>query len=103
MSLDRRTYEEKRNFIRVPVECEVALAFVVNGKRFRGTGKDLSGGGILFHTEELLEPGDRLELHIETSQAQFAVLDATIEVVRVRPLAEERRYAVGSAIRTIHG
>lgn len=102
MSLDRRTYDEKRNFIRVPVECEVALTAAVDGKSFHGLGKDLSGGGILFYTEELLEPGDRLELHIASSQLLTSVLDATIEVVRVQPMADGRRYAVGGAIRAIH-
>ena len=101
MSLDRRSYEEKRNFIRVPVECEVMLASPVDGKRFRGIGKDLSGGGILFHTEEFLEPGEHLEIHIEARQAMFSVLDATIEVVRVQRLADGRHYAVGGAIRAV--
>ena len=32
-----------------------------------------------------------------------SALDATIEVVRVQPLADGRHYAVGGAIRTIQG
>ena len=102
MGLDRRSYEEKRNFIRVPVECEVALESARNGEHFSAAGKDLSAGGVLFHTEQLLEPGEQLELHIEARQALFSVLDATIEVVRVEPLPDGLHYAVGGAIRAVH-
>jgi hypothetical protein len=102
MSLDQRSYEEKRDFIRVPVDCEVALEAAANGRRFTGIGKNLSASGVLFHTDELLAPGDRLEIHIESSQALLSVLDATIEVIRVEPVAESACYAVGSAIRRIH-
>ena len=103
MSLDRRSYDEKRDFIRVPVECEVGLESAFSGKRFSAAGKDLSAGGVLFHTDELLAPGDRLEIHIESDQALLSVLDATIEVVRVEPLGDGLNYAVGGAIRAVHG
>ena len=102
MSLDQRSYEEKRNFIRVPVECVVDLQHAGNGSRFQGSGRNLSACGVLFHTDETLKPGDRLEMHIESSQALASVLDASIEVVRVEPVSDGRSYAVGSVIRTIH-
>jgi len=101
MGLDQRSYEEKRDFIRVPVECDVDLQHEDNGKCFRASGRNLSAGGVLFHTDEPLQPGDRLEMHIESSQVLQSVLNASIEVVRVEPAGEEKRYAVGSAIRTI--
>ncbi|MFQ5643525.1 MAG: PilZ domain-containing protein [Thiogranum sp.] len=102
MSLDQRSYEEKRGFIRVPVDCDVELQHADNGKRFQGVGRNLSACGVLFHTDELLAPGDRLEMHIESSQALISVLDASIEVVRVEPAADGLSYVVGSAIRVIH-
>ena len=98
MGLDQRTYDEKRDFIRVQVQCEVTLESVGSGKRFVAEGRNLSGNGVLFLTEEPLQPGDRLNLHIEATQVLSSVLDATIEVVRVEALAGESRYAVGSAI-----
>lgn len=102
MSLDQRSYDEKRDFIRVPVDCEVQLQHADNGKRFEGFGKNLSACGVMFHTDEPLKPGDRLELHIESSQTLISVLDASIEVVRVVPASDKLSYAVGSAIRSIH-
>ncbi len=102
MGLSPRSYEEKRDFIRVPVQCEVALETIDSGRRFVAEGRNLSGNGVLFLTEETLQPGDRLNLHIEATQVLTSVLDATIEVVRVEALAGESRYAVGGAICVIN-
>jgi hypothetical protein len=101
MVLDQRPYEEKRDFIRVAVDCDVTLRDA-NGRCFTGAGKNLSAGGVLFHTDERLKPGDTLELHIEADRALLSVLDATIEVVRIEETDEALCYAVGSAIRSIH-
>ena len=102
MSLDQRPYDEKRGFIRMPVDCEVTLEHEVDGRRFLGSGKNLSASGVLFYTDEPLKPGDRLEIHIEANQALLSVLDATIEVVRVEAVGDGLSYAVGSAIQAIH-
>ncbi len=102
MSLDQRRYEEKRDFIRVPVECEVGLENSATGKRFTASGRNLSASGVLFHTEELLRPGDCLEMHIEARQVLLSVLDASLEVVRVQPLDDGLSYAAGCAIIQLH-
>ena len=102
MSLDQRSYEEKRDFIRIPVECDVNLESPADGRLFTAAGKNLSAGGALFHTDQALQPGDRLEMHIEASQSLISVLDASIEVVRVEPLGDGRTFAVGVAITELH-
>jgi len=102
MSLDQRSFDEKRDFIRVPVDCVVALTESASGRCFTAAGKNLSGCGVLFHTDQLLQPGDRLEMHIESGQALLSGLDATIEVVRVEVQADGALYAVGGAIRHVH-
>jgi hypothetical protein len=102
MCPDRQSYDEKRDHLRIPVVCKLTLETVPDGKCFSATGRNLSAGGVLFHTEELLQTGDRLEMHIGSGQPLFPDLDATIEVVRVEPLGDSDCYAVGSAIRMIH-
>ncbi len=102
MSLDERPYEEKRDFHRMPIQCELSLKNESNGKQFTAAGKNLSAGGVLFYTDVPLQEGDLLELHMESSQALFSELNATIEVVRVEPLAEAGNFSIGSAIRTLH-
>jgi hypothetical protein len=102
MGPGRQSYDEKRDFLRIAVDCELTLETVSDGRSFGATGRNLSAGGVLFHTGEPLQAGDRLEMHIGSGQALFPDLDATIEVVRIEPLSESGRYAIGSAIRTIH-
>lgn len=102
MSLDQRSYDEKRDFIRVPVDCNVELQHPESGKRFEGFGRNLSACGVMFHTDEPLKPGDRLQMHIESNQALVSVLDASIEVVRVDPASDGLCYAVASSIRSIN-
>lgn len=102
MSLNQRSYEEKRDFIRVPVECEISLQDAVSGKRFLANGKNLSASGVLFFTDEPLQPGDRLEMRIEARQALLSVLDASIEVLRVEVVEEGLSYAAGCAITRLH-
>ena len=87
----------------VTVDCEVGLQPTGGGHQFRANGKNLSAGGVLFHTDEQLQPGDQLEMHIEAHQALFSVLDATIEVVRVQAIEDGRTWAVGGCITRMHG
>ena len=103
MSLDQRSYDEKRDFVRVTVDCEVGLQPASGGQQFMANGKNLSAGGVLFHTDEQLQPGDQLEMHIEAHQALLSVLDATIEVVRVQSIGDGRTSAVGGTITHMHG
>lgn len=99
---NQRPNEEKRDFIRVNLACEIHLQHAASGHRFIAGSRNLSAGGVLFQTDECLAPGDLLEMHIEASQMLFSVLDATIEVVRVESPGEGGPQLVGGAIRTIH-
>lgn len=98
MSLDQRGYEEKRGFIRMPVDCEISLEDKASGKRFQASAKNLSASGVLFHTDQPLQPGDRLEMRIEAHQALLSVLDASIEVLRVEAADDGRACTAGCSI-----
>lgn len=102
MSLDQRGYEEKRGYIRMPVDCEISLEDKTSGRRFQASGRNLSASGVLFHTDEVLQPGDRLEMRIEAHQVLLSVLDASIEVLRVEPAEDGRSCTVGCAITRLH-
>ncbi|VAW82819.1 hypothetical protein MNBD_GAMMA13-577 [hydrothermal vent metagenome] len=102
MGLDHRNYDEKRDFVRVTVDYELGLQAADDGRSFTAMGKNLSTGGVLFHTNEPLKLGDRLRMHVEARQALLSVLDATIEVVRVEDTGDGRTWAVGGAITQMH-
>ncbi len=93
-------YQEKRNFVRVSVDCDVRLRSDAGIKEFTARAKDLSAGGVLFYTDQDLSQGDRFSLHMEAHHALLSVFDADIEVVRIEALGEGG-YAVGSTIHSI--
>jgi hypothetical protein len=98
MSLDRRDYEEKRGFIRMPVACEISLEDRASGRSFQASARNLSASGVLFATDQPLQRGDRLEMRIEAHQALLSVLEASIEVLRVEPAGDGRSCNVGCLI-----
>ena len=102
MALDRRTYEEKRDYIRVAVDCDIGLVKQQGGKHFLARGRNLSAAGVAFSTDEPLAPGDVLDMHIEARQALLSVLDATIKVLRVEPEGDGRWCTAGCAITRMH-
>ncbi len=99
---NQRPYEEKRDFIRVSLDCAVHLQHAASGQRFIASGRNLSAGGVLFLTEEPLACGDLLEMHIEADQALFSMLTATVEVLRIEAQAQTATQWVSGVIRTIH-
>ncbi|MEE9493692.1 MAG: PilZ domain-containing protein [Gammaproteobacteria bacterium] len=95
-------YLEKRDFVRIKLDCDIDLKMHQGKRQFTARARDLSAKGVLFHTSEILECGDQLDLHLESGQALLSVLDADIEVVRV-VLLGAGEYAVGSLIHSIAG
>ena len=82
-------FEEKRNFIRVTVNCEIRIA-----KTAENTGKssyvtsrvrDLSAEGVGFELREKLDPGEFLDLKLKFD-SKPPVLKLKGEVMRCVPI-----------------
>jgi PilZ domain. len=79
---------ERRSFKRLPAEAEVTIRPIVGGSVRQATSKNISGGGILFTAAVRYEPGQFLEIEVETSTHRafthvFPPLKARVQVVRV--------------------
>ncbi len=79
-------YSEKRNFIRMFVNAKVKITDPTTGNVFEGEGKNLSGDGAMFITNEKFEVNQQLSLDISSEQRKMATLTASFEVVRVEPI-----------------
>jgi len=79
-------YNEKRNFIRMFVNAKVKITDPATGNVFEGTGKNLSGDGALFTTNEKFKVNHTLSVNISSAQSQVAALSASFEVVRVEEI-----------------
>ena len=96
MSTASRTYDEKRDFIRMTVDCDLTLRDG-QGRQYPGRCVNLSSTGAMVLLDDAPQPGQQLELHIAPRLALVPALDARVEVVRVLP-ADEGGYEVGMRI-----
>ncbi len=76
-------YAEKRDFLRMPIDCQ--LSFTAAGSSLQQAGKviNLSSKGILFTTDERLAQGDRLEILLTPYSPETPPLEASVVVSRV--------------------
>ncbi len=88
-------YREKRDFIRMCVECPVLLQ-VPGGDTLEGRVKNLSATGMLVLCPEPLSEGTELQITIQPGSEAIAPLDARVRVVRLVEL--EDGYELGLAI-----
>lgn len=98
MSSIDRTYNEKRDFIRMRINSHVAIRH--NGNDYQGICKDLSGAGMLVETEHPFVAGDKLEVKIEPKGENHLPFSATAEVQRVEAGANDK-LTIGLAITEI--
>lgn len=75
--------DERRAFKRLPVNCGVVVREPGGPELGRGSGKNLSGGGILFIAGQSLEIGAELEVSLVPSLERITPMTALIKVVRV--------------------
>ena len=78
-----RSYQEKRNYIRMKIEAPVAIEVSTNGERYDGVCKELSGGGMLVEMDSTLPVGTKTKVSISSSHGHGPMLVANAEVTRV--------------------
>lgn len=96
-----RDYTEKRDFIRMTVDCQVSFTEVGSDKVSHGTGKNLSGKGILFISRHEIKIGTLLDLTVSPENDVTPPLSAIVQVVRVEMLEPGRRYEIGALIQDL--
>lgn len=99
MSWTERTYEEKRNFIRMKIDTMVSFQRADSKERYEGRCCNLSGAGMLLETDKKLKIGDRLKVTIPSEGPDYEPLDASVEVVRVDAIPNLHKFMIGVVIR----
>lgn len=102
MSTASRNYDEKRDFIRMTVDCDLTLTEPESGRHYQGRCVNLSSTGAMVLLDEAPVLGQRLELHIAPRLALVPALDALVEVVRVLHAADGG-FEVGMSILEMRG
>jgi len=94
-----RDIEEKRDFMRMQMDCTAQCTDMRSGEQFDGQVKDLSGKGLCLELTHSLPPGALLEVRIEPATAVVAPLHVVVEVMRVEPHMSGERFRTGTSIR----
>ncbi len=99
MDLASRTYQEKRNFIRMKVETPVDIS-LDRERNMRGTCHNLSGGGMLISLPEPLPLGTQMEAVVSSNHGHHPMLKALVQVCRIhaRPASETTPCRLGLEI-----
>jgi len=86
----RMDYSEKRDFVRMGVECVVDYKLHGATEVQQAAGHNLSAGGVCFEAEQELPVGTLLEIVISPQQKLTPPLEASAEVVRAEPSANSK-------------
>lgn len=77
-----RDYSEKRDFIRMQIDADVAL--IHEGDEVAGVCIDLSSSGMQVEAPQSFKVGDRINVRIESDHAALKGLEADTEVVWIK-------------------
>ncbi len=92
-----RTWDEKRDFIRMRVDTEVTLAVDNSNVTISGYCRDLSGAGMLIEVPEEVTAGATCQTTLPSMNEAFPALDAKIKVLRCTQL-DDTTYQLGTEI-----
>ena len=95
-------YDEKRNYIRMNVDCELTYRLADSNELQRGNCTSISGSGVSFLADRSFEPGRAMEVNITPKNAITPPMTAFVEVVRTSK-QDDGRYEIAAAIKSIKG
>ena len=105
-TLMTREYDEKRDFIRIDIDCEIAYKNLEEdgtvGDELIGQVANLSGRGLMFISDTELEKNSMLEINIKPSNVLTPSLHANVKIVRVIKQRHADGYEIGAVIKEIH-
>ena len=76
-------YAEKRDFLRMPIDCELNFSETGSSKQYTGNVINLSSKGILFTSSSEFPPGSKLDITLTPSNSMTPPMEATVVVMRV--------------------
>ncbi len=94
-----RDYSEKRDYIRMTIDCKVSYKEIGSDEFKTGSSKNLSGKGLLFSTDREIKIGTLLDIDVTASNDVTPPLAAIVEVVRVEMMEPDTRYEIGCLIK----
>ncbi len=76
-------YAEKRDFLRMPIDCDLSFSKVGSSKQYQGSVINLSSKGILFTSTKKFDQGTVLEITLTPSNSATPPMETEAVVTRV--------------------
>jgi len=95
-------YDEKRNYIRMEIDCEVTYRLANSSELHRGHCSSISGAGVSFTASQPFDAGKAMEINVIPKNSITPPMTAFIEVVRSTQL-DNGSYEIAAAIKSIKG
>jgi len=98
MSTIDRSYNEKRDFIRMKINSQLIIR--QGDVEYQAICKDLSGAGMSVESDQSFELGSDLDVSIAQQGDTHLPFNATAEVSRVEP-TDNNKFIIGLSIKEI--
>ncbi len=82
MSREDRSFDEKRDFYRMGIDCGLTFKTTDGTQQGSGVCHNLSAGGVAFDTDQALSVGTGINIRIEPGSDVTSALEALAQVVR---------------------
>ena len=102
MSREDRSYDEKRDFYRMAVDCELTFKTTEGDQQGTGICRNLSAGGVAFDTDHSLADGVGIRIRIDPVSQITNPLEALAQVVRCVGRSDGDGYHVAATILDIN-
>ncbi len=93
-----REYDEKRDYIRVEVDCPIVFRAEGSEEKELGKVRNLSGRGMMFIAQRELPVESRLEVLVKPENDITPPLHARVRVVRVAKPRRGDGFEIGAVI-----
>lgn len=93
-------YDEKRDFIRMEVDCEINFKLVDSPETKRGRCSSLSGSGVSFLADTPYDIGLAMEINILPQNPVTPPMTAFIEIVRCIQKKQDE-YEIAGSIKSL--
>jgi len=96
-----REFDEKRDFIRITVDCSLTYKSPGTDQEKSGQARNLSGRGMMFIADQAIPIESQLEVTISPQRAVTPPLHAMVKVVRVAKHRRGDGYEIGAVIQSV--
>jgi len=93
-------YDEKRDYIRMDVDCDLTYKLVDSDTKKKGRCTSLSGSGVSFIADSAFDVGLAMEVNVLPQNPLTPPMTAFIEVVRNMP-QEDGSFEIAASIKSL--